>query len=143
MNPPPSYSPVQHVQHAHPQYYQHVPPTHLHQTSHAQHSHPVHSNLPVPSPAPSVVPPNPGQATLTQEEVFKVLAALGIGIPGGPAPPPVQPVPPAYGSQQLQGSHPRHAPNQGPYPPGPYNVRRIILTGRSSYSLLYAQYPSY
>jgi hypothetical protein len=122
MNPPPSYSPVQHMQHAHPQYYQqHVAPTHIHQTSHVQHSHPAHSNSPLPPPAPPVVPPNPGQATLTQEEVFKVLAALGIGVPGGPAPATAQPIPPAYGSQQLH-----HAPNTGPYPPGPYNVSRIM-----------------
>lgn len=118
MNPPPSYSPAQPMHH--PQHYPHIPPTQQYPTSH-YHPPPLMShNAPtVVHPAQST--PNPAQATLTQEEVFKVLAALGINVSGGPPSTSIQSVPPAYGTQQAPSSYIQQAPGHSNYP-GPYNV---------------------
>ncbi|KIM24634.1 hypothetical protein M408DRAFT_231790 [Serendipita vermifera MAFF 305830] len=130
-----THSPAQHLQYPNSMQYQapSQPVYAYHQpaASHNRHPAPLASSVatmtPVATPSPVQVPPTSG-GTLTQEDLVKMLTALGVSVPGlaaATAHPPVAPViPQAYPHAQpphLSNSQPGQNPQHPRYPPGPYD----------------------
>lgn len=106
LHSPPSYSPVHRAHHS-----QHRSQAAIPSIRHASH----HAITHPPSAPPATDPP--AQSTLTQEEVFRLLGALGIGVPNVPSS-----VPPAYTSPQPPAPYGYQPPQHPGYYSGPYDV---------------------
>jgi hypothetical protein len=132
---PASYSPAQHLQYPDPKQFQ-APSQTLYSThgSSTQYQH-LMSMVPTATSVTPVTTPSPvpgasaGGGSLTQEEVIKVLTALGLSVPGLTTAP-AHPTPPTasqnlYSSApavQPPSSHGAQNPQRPRYPPGPYDV---------------------